>query len=235
MAQLDSEHWWFVARRDILSDLIRREVRPPRNARILEIGCGTGHNLGMLSDFGRVEANELDANARKLASKRLGRAVEKAALPDLSAYPEAHFDLIALLDVLEHVPEDEPALRAIRTRLRPGGKLLVTVPANPWMWSAHDRSHHHFRRYRKAGLAALAQRCGFAIDLLSHFNSLLFPPIAAARLLGKASGRDSADEAMPPAAVNALLRGIFRLERGLVGRVPLPFGVSLVAVLRRAN
>ena len=81
MAELDSDHWWFVARRDILQNLIERVVQPPKNARILEIGCGTGHNLAMLSKFGRVEATEMDKTARKLATKRLGRTVTDAALP----------------------------------------------------------------------------------------------------------------------------------------------------------
>ena len=235
MAALDAEHWWFVARRHILAELIRREIRPPEGARILEVGCGTGHNLAMLGQFGHVEATELDATARGIAAKRLGRTVLSAALPDLSMFAADTFDLIALLDVLEHVADDEASLTAIRARLKPGGRLVVTVPANPWMWTAHDAAHHHHRRYRKRELAALARRTGFAIDLLSPFNSLLFPPIAAARLVGKATGRESADDAMPPQPVNALLRTVFGLERWLIGRVPMPFGVSLVAILRRPD
>ena len=233
MAELDSSHWWFTARRDILESLIRRVVRPPQNARILEIGCGTGHNLAMLSKFGSVDASELDDSARAIATKRFGSRIESAALPDLSAFPEAHYDLVALLDVLEHVPDDASALTAIRTRLKPGGKLLVTVPGNPWMWSAHDEAHHHHRRYRKAQLADVARNAGFEIDLLSHFNTLLFPLIAAARLAGKLTGRESADDAMPPRPVNAVLRTIFSAESALVGRVSMPVGVSMVAVLRR--
>jgi SAM-dependent methyltransferase len=235
MAELDSAHWWFIARRQILEELIRREVRPPTDAKILEIGCGTGHNLEMLGKFGRVEATELDATARGIATQRLGRAVLSAALPDLSMFAADTFDLIALLDVLEHVADDEAALRAIRERLKPGGKLLVTVPGNPWMWSAHDRAHHHFRRYPKRALTALAAKTGYAADLVSPFNSLLFPAIAAARILAKAIGRESADDAMPPAPVNAVLRTVFALERPFIGRVPMPFGVSLVAVLRRPD
>ena len=233
MAELDSSHWWFVARREILEEVIRRIVRPPENARILEIGCGTGHNLPMLSKFGPVEASELDDKARALASARFGRRIEAAALPDLSVFPEAHFDLVALLDVLEHVPDDRSALAAIRTRLKPGGKLLVTVPANPWMWSAHDVAHHHHRRYRKAELGKAARAAGYEVELLSPFNSLLFPLVAAARIAGRLTGRESADDAMPPRPLNSVLRGIFALESALVGRVPLPVGVSLVAVLRR--
>jgi SAM-dependent methyltransferase len=150
MAQLDQRHWWFTARRRILAELIERVVKPPKDARILELGAGTGHNLPMLSRFGTVEASELDPIARELASERLGREVKEAALPDLSMFPADSYDLIALLDVIEHVPDDKASLAAIMTRLKPGGALLLTVPANPWMWTAHDVAHHHHRRYRKS-------------------------------------------------------------------------------------
>jgi SAM-dependent methyltransferase len=233
MANLDSRHWWFTARHRILEGIIERIVKPPSDARILELGAGTGHNLAMLSRFGDVEASELDEGARKLAGERLGRPVVEAALPDLSMFPAGAYDLIALLDVLEHVPDDRGSLIAIKDRLKPGGALLLTVPINPWMWSAHDVAHHHHRRYRKSEIEAIAKLAGYEVELLSPFNSLLFPPIAAVRLLGKLTGKDDSDDAMPSAPVNAALDAIFGLERSLIGRVPMPFGVSLVAVLRR--
>ena len=233
MAQLDQRHWWFTARRRILAELIERVVQPPKGARILELGAGTGHNLSMLSRFGEVEASELDPIARKLASERLGSEVKEAALPDLSMFPADRYDLIALLDVLEHVPDDKGSLEAIMTRLKPGGALLLTVPANPWMWTAHDVAHHHHRRYRKGEIERLARNAGYEIALLSPFNSLLFPPIAAVRLVGKLTGKDDSDDAMPGALVNKTLDTVFGLERSLIGRIPMPFGVSLVAVLRR--
>ncbi|MCY7338719.1 MAG: class I SAM-dependent methyltransferase [Sphingomonas bacterium] len=235
MAELDQHHWWFTARRRILAEVVRRVVRPPADARILELGCGTGHNLSMLGQFGRVEASELDASARALAAQRLGRPVEQAALPDLGMFPADRYDLVALLDVLEHVVDDKGSLAAIMTRLKPGGALLLTVPANPWMWSAHDFAHHHHRRYRKAEIAALAREAGFTIELLSPFNSLLFPLIAAVRVIGKVRGHDSADDALPAKPVNAMLDRIFGIEAALIGRLPFPFGVSLVAVLRRPS
>lgn len=234
MAELDQHHWWFTARRRILANVIRRIVRPPANARILELGCGTGHNLDTLAKFGTVEASELDDYARELATKRLGRRVEKVALPDLSKFPADSYDMIVLLDVLEHVPDDKVSLAAILTRLKPGGALLLTVPANPWMWSAHDVAHHHHRRYRKGEIAALATEAGFDIELLSPFNTLLFPLIAGVRLLNKVRGHDSADDALPSKPVNSTLDKLFGAEAGLIGRLPFPFGVSLVAVLRRA-
>ena len=233
MAQLDSRHWWFTARRRILDGVIERVVKPPKDARILELGAGTGHNLAMLSRFGTVEASELDPIARQLASDRLGRPVVEAALPDLSMFPTDSFDLVALLDVLEHVPDDKGSLRAIKQLLKPGAALILTVPINPWMWSAHDVAHHHHRRYRKQEIHKLAERAGYSIDLISPFNSLLFPPIAAVRLAGKLTGKDDSDDAMPSAPVNRILDTVFGLERSLIGRVPMPFGVSLVAVLRR--
>ena len=233
MAKLDSSHWWFTARRRILDGLIERVVRPPKDARILELGAGTGHNLAMLSRFGQIEASELDPVAREIASERLGRPVIEAALPDLSMFPADSYDLVALLDVLEHVPDDKASLKSICGRLKPGGALLLTVPINPWMWSAHDVAHHHHRRYRKAEIRQLAEEAGYEIELLSPFNSLLFPPIAAVRLAGKLTGKADSDDAMPSPLVNRTLDTIFGLERGLIGRLPMPFGVSLVAVLRR--
>ncbi len=235
MAELDQDHWWFVARRRILDNLLTRVVRPPANARLLEIGCGTGHNLAMLGRFGALEACEMDAGARDLSTARLGKPVGDSFLPDLSAYPVDHFDAIALLDVLEHVPEDRPALEAIIKRLKPGGALLLTVPANPWMWSAHDVAHHHHRRYTKSGLARLARETGYQIELLSPFNTLLFPAIAAARILGELRGDQASDDNLPGPLVNRALRTIFGLEAGLIGRVSMPFGVSLVTVLRRPS
>jgi hypothetical protein len=101
------------------------------------------------------------------------------------------------------------------------------------MWTAHDVAHHHHRRYRKREIEKLALDAGYAIELLSPFNSLLFPPIAAVRGIGKLTGKDDSDDAMPSPPVNKALDLIFGLERGLIGRVPMPFGVSLVAVLRR--
>lgn len=231
MAALDQTHWWYVARRRILATLIAREIRPPKQAHILEIGCGTGHNFPVFLPFGTVDAIEIDDEARAMASARLGRPVGAAPLPALTGIAEASYDLIALLDVLEHIDADLAALTSIRSKLAPGGRILLTVPANEWMWSAHDRVHHHFRRYNRRSLGALVAKAGLRIDLISHFNSLLFPLAAAVRIAGRLTGREEADDEQPFGPINAALTAIFASERHLVGRIPLPFGVSLVAVL----
>jgi SAM-dependent methyltransferase len=231
MAELDSRHWWFVARRRILADLIERQIPLPADARILEIGCGTGHNFGMLRRFGHIDAIEVDDQARALSTDRLGREVLSSPLPELPGIADGAYHLIALLDVLEHIEEDRASLASIRRKLAPGGRILLTVPANQWMWSAHDAAHHHHRRYSKAGLRRVIEEAGLKVELLSYFNSLLFPVAAAARIAGKLRGKSESDDAMPSAPVNKVLETVFGLERHMIGRVPLPAGVSLVAIL----
>jgi SAM-dependent methyltransferase len=230
MAAHDSTHWWYRARRDILSDYLTRYAGLPKDARILEIGCGTGHNLPMLARFGAVEAIEIDPAARKVASERLGRPVGDAPLPELPGVERGAYDLVAVLDVVEHIENDVAALRAMATLLRPGGKILIAVPAHQWMWSAHDVVNHHHRRYSKRTLTAAIERAGLRAERMRWFNSLLFPLAAAARVAGKLTGRDDSDDSPPPAPVNALFERVFRLERHLVGRVPMTPGVSIVTL-----
>ncbi len=231
MAALDQTHWWYVARRHVLSAVIARKIKPAAQARILEIGCGTGHNFQMLGAFGMVDALEMDGIARTIANNRLGRPVGDATLPELIGVADGIYDIIALLDVLEHVELDLAALKSIRKKLKPGGKILITVPANQWMWSAHDSVHHHFRRYNRRTLTKVAGDAGLRVDLISHFNTLLFPLAAAFRVIGKITGRTDADDAQPTASLNTAFKTIFGFERYLIGRVPLPFGVSLLTIL----
>ena len=230
MAETDQQHWWFEARRRILDTFIARRADLPRAARILEVGAGTGHNFPILSKYGRLDAVELDAPARALASQRLGHAVVDAALPDLHGIDSGTYDMVALLDVLEHVEDDHTALEGLHRVLKPGGKLLLTVPAYPWMWSKHDEAHHHFRRYTRPALDRIAAQHGWKRVHGTYFNSHLFPPIAAARLLGKVTGSESADDAVPAAPVNGMLRFIFGAERAWVGRMAMPFGVSILSL-----
>ena len=230
MAEHDSTHWWYRARRDILAEFLHREGRLPKEAAILEIGCGTGHNLPMLAQFGTVDAIEIDPAARAIASQRLGRPVGEAPLPALTGVPRGSYDLIAVLDVVEHIEDDVAALKAMADCLAPGGKILIAVPAHQWLWSAHDTVNHHHRRYSKTTLKAAIAAAGLKPDKLGYFNSLLFPLAAAARIAGRLSGRDDSDDSPPAKPLNALFERIFRLERHLVGRVPMTPGVSIVTL-----
>ena len=232
MAAHDSTHWWYRARRDILHDLLTR-ARLSNDARILEIGCGTGHNLPMLAEFGQVEAIEIDPAARAIASERLGRPAGDAPLPTLPGVERGAYDLVAVLDVIEHIADDVAALGAIADTLKPGGRILATVPAHPWMWSAHDVVNHHHRRYTKASFRKAVADAGLKVEGLGWFNSLLFPLAVGARFAGKLTGKDDSDDSPPPKPVNALFERIFGLERHLVGKLPLPPGLSIWGVLSK--
>ena len=230
MAAHDSTHWWYRARRDILADYLDRYGAVPKDARILEIGCGTGHNLPMLGAFGDVDAIEIDPAARDIASARLGKPVGSSPLPDLSGVEPGSYDLVAVLDVVERIDDDVAALQAMARVLKPGGKILITVPAHQWMWSAHDVVNHHKRRYSKAMLAKAIADAGLKHNGLRYFNSLLFPAAVAARVAGKLTGKDDSDDSPPPAALNKAFETIFGLERHLLGRLPMPPGLSIIVL-----
>ena len=230
MAELDQRHWWYRARREVIAALIRRVAPPPPGGRILEVGCGTGHNLAMLGEFGKVDALELDEEARTLAEQRLGRAVHNAPLPELSGIDDAAYDLIGAFDVIEHIDDDSAALRSIAGKLKPGGKLVMTVPAHQWMWSAHDVVNHHQRRYSKSSLKKLIKGSPLKLESIGYLNSLLFPVAVAQRLASKIAGKDDANLAPPAEPINQALERVFAAERRVIGRVPLPPGLSLFAV-----
>lgn len=233
MAAHDSHHWWYRARRDILADYVTREAKLPANSRILEIGCGTGHNLPMLAQFGEVDAIEIDEAARDIASVRLGKPVGAAPLPELTGVERGAYDMVAVLDVVEHIEDDVGALKAMAECLKPGGAILIAVPAHQWMWSAHDVVNHHKRRYSKATLDAAIKQAGLKHNGLSWFNSLLFPAAVAARLAGKLMGKDDSDDSPPPKLLNTIFEKVFRVERHLVGRVPLTPGLSILTLARK--
>ena len=230
MAEHDERHWWYRARRQVVAELIRRKVPLPKVAKPLEIGCGTGHNLPMLGEFGQVEALEVDPIARGMAEKRLGRTVLSSPLPALEGVPDDTYDMVAALDVVEHIPDDKAALEGISRVLKPGGKLLMTVPAHQWMWSAHDVVNHHQRRYSKRGFKRLVDQSPLQLESIGYLNSLLFPLAMAQRLASKLTGKEDANLAPPAEPINQVLERVFALERRVIGRIPLPPGLSLFAV-----
>jgi SAM-dependent methyltransferase len=232
MRVLQQDHWWFAARREILAAEIRR-LRLPDRAQILEAGCGPGGNLAMLQRFGEVVAIEPDAESRAYAAERNGIDIREGLLPQSAPDFGRAFDLVAAFDVIEHVPDDAGAVAKLGEYLKPGGFMITTVPAYGWMWSEHDAAHHHQRRYNLKAFRRLFENAGLKVRRASHFNTLLFPPIAAVRLAKSAAGRSGGDDAMPSPVVNGVLKAVFGLERGLLAAADLPFGVSILLIAQR--
>jgi len=237
MAEVEDAHWWFASRRAIVDHILDR-LDLPADAAILEPGCGTGGNFAILARRGHLFALEADESAIGFARARGLAQVERGALPDQIPFGERRFDLILMTDVLEHLDDEAGALRALRARLRPGGWLLMTVPAMNWLWSDHDVTHHHRRRYGANELGTLVRGAGLDVTYLSYYNFMLFPIIAGARILQRLQQRNRVDVngrhdlTMPSPPMNAILRRIFSSERHLIGRARVPLGVSLIVVAR---
>jgi len=233
--EVDEHHWWYRGRRRV----IRAELDHlplPAEARVLDAGCGSGRTLQELVDYGEVSGIELNTEAAALAR---GRALGEVQVGRLEALPweDATFDLITCLDVIEHVPDDAAALTELRRVCRPGGWLLVTVPAYQALWSRHDEANHHYRRYSRAALRAAARAGGWQLERMSSFNSLLLAPAAAVRLAQRRLGTHNGytnDLDVGPAWLNDVLERPLALEASWLARGrTLPAGLSLLAVLRR--
>lgn len=228
-AHSEDRHWWFSARRAILGAVLDRFLTPPARRRVLEVGCGNGGNLPLLSRYGEVFAVEMAEAARARAAARGLARVEAGALPDALPFDGVAFDVVAALDVLEHVPDDRAAVAALRAKVKPGGLLLLTVPAFMWLWSRHDEISHHRRRYALGELADVARGGGFEVAHATYFNTLLFPlGVAHIKLASRLTADAHSGTRIPPRPLNALLHTLFAAERHLVPRLSLPFGISIL-------
>ncbi|MBS0213441.1 MAG: class I SAM-dependent methyltransferase [Proteobacteria bacterium] len=201
----------------------------PSGAQVLEAGCGPGGNFELLQRYGTVSAFDMDPRTVADCRARFDVNCVEGRLPDGHPFHGARrFDLVVALDVIEHVEEDVASLRSLASCLRAGGRLLATVPAYQWMYSAHDRFHHHQRRYRVRDLRSIAEAAGLKVESVGYFNTLLFPPIAASRMLARLRGdAPHSDAGMPPPFVNRMLKVIFGSEAWWLRHLRFPFGTSI--------
>lgn len=231
---LEKTHWLFKIRRKIFFYFIKKYAKP--GSKILDFGCGSGYLVGKLQEMGydahgvdfETDAIDYGANSgiKNLASGG-GDRIE---------YADASFDLVVVLDVLEHIEYERPVIEELVRILKPGGKILVTVPAYQWMWGVQDEVSHHFRRYTEQSLVKVFKPFpGLTIVKKTYFNTFLFPPIAVVRLFSKwfnVKNRQS-DFDIKTGLLNILFYSIFNLESYFLRFINFPFGVSVLLSLEK--
>jgi SAM-dependent methyltransferase len=232
--EVEEDHWWYRGRRRVLNRVID-QLDLPVGARILDAGCGSGRNMVDMARHGEVTGIELSQASVAVARRRgVGEVLEGSV--DALPFPDGHFDLVASLDVLEHLDDDRRALAEMRRVTGPGGQLLVTVPAYQWLWSSHDEVNHHRRRYTRATLLRAAGDSGWQATRTTYFNSLLLPAAVAMRVLERLRrpvGPPNSDLQRTPTWLNRALQQPLNAEACLVGRgTRIPAGLSLLAVFR---
>jgi len=237
MLDVDEHHWWYRGRRAIIAQELGRLPLAP-DAHVLDAGCGSGRTLLELSRFGAVSGIELHEDAAALARSRGDFDVRIGRLEELP-WPEATFDLITCLDVIEHTANDVVALAELRRVSRPGARLLVTVPAYQALWSRHDVANHHYRRYSRRMLGRAATAAGWNVERMTSFNSLLLAPAAIVRLAQRGRSLEDgykSDLHLGPAWLNRGLEWPLLMEARWLSRGSrLPAGLSLLAVMRNAS
>jgi hypothetical protein len=242
--KIEDKHWWFKGRRQILYKLIAAIAPPKKSLTLVNVGCGTGGDLSFLSSSYRCIG--IDSSSRALA------AAEKCA-PKASVILGSNFEAVPprqkgecrvwlFLDVLEHIKEELDFFSGFSNIFEVGEKIIITVPANPKLWSSHDESFGHYRRYTEESLKRIWNDLPFKIILLSRFNSRLYPLIWLIRSIknkiGKKTGQKETDFFLLPSALNSLLYKIFCGEHKRIlgimdGDTPYYYGTSLIAVLAR--
>jgi 2-polyprenyl-3-methyl-5-hydroxy-6-metoxy-1,4-benzoquinol methylase len=235
-ARLEQDHWWFVARRAIVSTVLDRHLPAAAERRILDVGCGTGGMLPMLARFGTVAGLEAEPLAVDHCHATFPSfPVELGGIPD-QVPTDGALSVITAFDVIEHIDDDHAAVASLRGAVHRDGTVVVTVPALQALWSDHDVVNGHKRRYDRRGLSALLRGADLELAHQSYFNTVLLPAVAAARVAQRvlpSPGRPESDFSMPAAPVNRILTRVFSSERSLVAGPGLPLGVSLIAVAHR--
>lgn len=231
--RFEREYWWFIGRRKIISDQISRYTTGNNdNPRVLEIGCGTGGNIEMLSRFGKVYGTDIS-----LEALRISMAEGKVLIADAVRQPfrGGTFSLIAALDVLEHLEWPDDSLSEAFKLLCEGGFIVITVPAFQFLFSPYaDKGHK--RRYLSAEVKGMVEEAGFEVRNITYFNFLLFPLMFVERMAERfIKDRDPVEVTFRdlPTLLNKAFTMIFGLEKTLLRFVKFPFGGSILCIAQK--
>lgn len=231
--ELEESHWWHIGRRRIIGSFVKEicDQITDHRPRILDVGCGTGGNLKMLSQFGDAEGVDISPDALAFCRER-GQKVKLGAAEGLP-YADATFDLVTALDVVEHLDDDVAGLREMRRVLRPGGHVLIFVPTFMWLWGVQDDISHHRRRYVLPRLRRAVTQAGFEIERTTYANITFLAPTFLGRLFMRLTGfRPETEANINIAALNPLFGRILGAEATLLRFMNFPVGVSGLCVAR---
>jgi SAM-dependent methyltransferase len=240
MYEMEDTYWWYVGMRGIFLSLIDRHYQERRNLRILDAGCGTGGNLGHLRRYGQVTGIDISSEAIRFCWLRdwKGCRLVQSSLKSLPFHDEV-FDLITSFDVLCYIDDDMLAMHELSRVLKPGGRLIVNLPAYGLLHSKHDLAVHVEKRYTRLQVAQMMEKAGLTVEKITYANSVLFPLEAAVRIARKwpassASQAESDLRILPP-IINRWLTMVLYFERNLLQRLNLPFGLSVISVGRKSG
>lgn len=233
----EQSHWWFVGRRTIIFDQIKQLYSRRTDLRIMDVGCGTGLNMKSLVGYGEVTGVDLSSVALEFCRTRGHTRLVRAPIERLP-FADNSFDLVTALDIIEHLDDDVAGLREIQRVLKPGGRAFILVPAYRFLWSLQDEVSSHRRRYVRTQLRAALQCSGLEVERATYANTLLFPVIFSGRMALKVVRRYNTslqnENGLHPGWSNEILKAIFKAEAPLLRKIDAPFGVSILAIAKKA-
>ena len=226
--ELYRKHWWWRTRERILLRELDAMLHIRSNGvRILDIGCGAGLFFEALQRFGTVEGLESDSTA--IAQSGAWRGSIHQGYLDDSFKPEGRYDVVLMLDVLEHVDDPDDLLSRTTGILAAGGRVVITVPAFRWLWTRHDDLNHHLRRYTARELAASLTRAGLRPVRSRHlFHSLMVPKLLV-RLVERMTAAKPEVPTIPGPRLNKLIESWFDFEFRMAGRIPAGSSILMIA------